>query len=90
VSYHSYWLAERRDALYSAAGSPVARVASGAASTHVGQEFDVQVSRPLFPQLLITAGYSHLFAGRFLKEASPGASYSGPFVMATYVFLAEK
>jgi hypothetical protein len=40
--------------------------------------------------LLLTAGYSHLFAGPFLKEATPGKSYSGPFVMATYVFLAEK
>ncbi len=90
VSYHSYWLAESRDALYAASGAALARVVTGAASTRVGQELDVQVSRPLFPQLLFAAGYSHLFAGPFLKEATPGASYSGPFVMVTYVFLAEK
>jgi len=90
VNYHTYWLAERRDALYSASGASIARVAAGAASTRVGQELDVQVSRALFAQLSLTAGYSHLFAGPFLKQASPGASYSGPFVMATYVFLAEK
>jgi len=90
VNYHSYWLAERRDALYAASGAPIARVAAGAASSRVGQEIDVQISRPLFPQLAFTAGYSHLLAGPFLKEATPGKSYSGPFAMVTYVFLAEK
>jgi len=90
VSYHSYWLAESRDALYAASGVAIARVAGGAASTRVGQEIDVQVSRPLTPQLALAGGYSHLIAGPFLKEATPGKSYSGPFVMLTYVFLAEK
>jgi alginate export protein len=90
VSYHSYWLAQSRDALYAASGAPLARIPAGAASTRVGQEVDVQVSRPLTPQLAVSAGYSHLFAGPFLKQATPGKSYSGPFVMATYVFLAEK
>jgi hypothetical protein len=90
VSYHSYWLAESRDALYAASGAALARVIGGAASTRVGQELDVQVSRPLTPQLALAGGYSHLFAGPFLKEATPGKSYSGPFVMLTYVFLAEK
>jgi Alginate export len=90
VNYHSYWLAERRDALYAASGAPLARVPGGAASARVGQEIDVQVSRPLTPQLALAAGYSHLVAGPFLEQATPGESYSGPFVMITYVFLAEK
>ena len=90
VNYHSYWLAEKRDALYAASGAPLARIAAGAASARIGQELDVQVSRPLVAQLALTAGYAHLFAGPFLKQATPGASYSGPFAMVTYVFLAEK
>jgi len=90
VNYHAYWLAEKRDALYAASGAPLARVAAGAESARVGQELDLQVTRPLFPQLLVTAGYAQLFAGPFLKQATPGASYSGPFAMVTYVFLAEK
>ena len=89
-NYHSYWLAEKRDALYAASGAPLARVVTGADSARVGHEIDVQVARPLFPQLALTAGYAHLFAGPFLKQATPGASYSGPFAMVTYVFLAEK
>jgi len=90
VNYHSYWLAERRDALYGASGAPQARVPGGAASSRVGQEIDVQVARPLTAQLALLAGYSHLVPGPFLKEATPGATYSGPFVMITYVFLSEK
>ena len=89
-NYHSYWLAEKRDALYAASGAQLARVSAGAASARVGHEIDIQVSRPLFPQLALTAGYAHLFAGPFLEQATPGASYSGPFAMVTYVFLAEK
>jgi hypothetical protein len=90
VNVHSYRLAEHRDALYAASGAPLARVPAGAASTRVGEEIDVQVARPLNAQLAFAAGYAHMFAGPFLKEATPGASYSGPFVMITYVFLAEK
>jgi hypothetical protein len=90
VNYHSYWLAEKRDALYAASGAALARVPGGAASRRVGHEIDVQVARPLTPHLALTAGYSHLVAGPFLKQATPGESYRGPFVMATYVFLADK
>jgi hypothetical protein len=90
ASYHSYWLAEARDALYAASGAPIARVIGGAASRRVGQEIDVQVSRPLAPYLALAAGYSHILAGPFLEQATPGKSYSGPFVMVTYVFLADK
>jgi len=90
TSVHSWWLAEKTDSLYAASGTSLARIATGAASAHVGEEFDVQVSRPLTPQLQLAAGYAHIIPGAFLQEATPGASYSFPFVMATYVFLADK
>jgi hypothetical protein len=90
ANYHSWWLNEKRDGLYNAVGALVARVAAGAASSHVGHEIDVQASRAITPQLQLAAGYAHIFTGRFLKEATPGASYSYPYIMATYVFLAEK
>jgi hypothetical protein len=31
-----------------------------------------------------------MFTGAFLEQATPGASYSAPYVMVTYVFLADK
>jgi hypothetical protein len=90
TNYHSWWLAEERDALYNVASVPIARIITGAANSHVGQEIDVQVSKALFPQLQVAAGYAHIFTGAFLKEATPGASYSHPYIQATYVFLADK
>lgn len=90
VNYHSWWLTEKRDGLYNAGGSLVARVPGGAAASHVGQEFDIQATRAITPQLQLAAGYAHIAPGAFLREATPGASYSQPYVMATYVFLAER
>jgi len=90
ANYHSWWVAEKRDGIYTAIGAPLARVPAGATSRHVGQELDAQVSRALMPQLQLAAGYAHIFTGGFLKQATPGASYSYPYVMATYVFLAER
>ena len=90
TNYHSWWLAERTDAIYNAGSAVLARVATGAADRHVGQEIDVQVSRALTPQIQVAAGYAHIVPGAFLKDATPGASYSHPYVMLTYVFLAER
>jgi hypothetical protein len=90
LNYHSWWLAEKTDGLYASSGTQIARVPGGAASSHVGQEIDVQVTRPLTQQLQVAAGYAHMFTGAFLKQATPGASYSYPYVMVTYVFLADK
>lgn len=90
VNYHSWWLAEAKDAVYNIGNAALGRIATGAADRHVGQEIDVQVSRALTPQLQAAAGYAHIFPGAFLKAATPGASYSHPYVMLTYVFLAEK
>jgi hypothetical protein len=90
LNYHSWWLAERADGLYAASGALLARVAGGAADSHVGQEVDVQIARALTPQIQLAGGYAHIFTGAFLKQATPGASFSHPYVMVTYVFLAER
>ena len=90
VNYHSWWLAEAKDAVYNIGNAALGRITTGAADRHVGQEIDVQVTRALMPQLQAAAGYAHIVPGAFLKAATPGASYSHPYVMLTYVFLAEK
>ncbi len=90
ASYHTWWLADPHDGLYLANGSLLARVADGRAPRHVGQEIDLQVAHPLTPQLQLAGGYAYIVPGAFLDAATPGASYSTPFVMLTYVFLAEK
>lgn len=90
ANYHSWWLMDSHDALYAAGGAAIAKIATGATDTHVGQELDAQVSRPITPQLTLTGGIAHIFPGGFLKQATPGASYTAPYLMATYVFLADK
>jgi hypothetical protein len=90
TNYHSWWVNETRDAVYTAGGAPLARVPTGALHSHVGQEIDVQVTHALAPSLQIAGGYAHIFPGGFLQEATPGASYHYPYVMVTYAFLAEK
>jgi hypothetical protein len=90
VNVHAWWLAERKDGLYTAGSALLARVPAGATSRHVGEELDLQLTRAVTPQLQLAFGYAHIFTGAFLKSATPGASYSHAYVMATYAFLAEK
>jgi hypothetical protein len=71
VNYHTWWLDSRTDALYAANGAPIARVPGGAASSRVGQEIDLLVSRALTPQLALAGGWAYLMPGAFLKQASP-------------------
>jgi hypothetical protein len=90
ANYHSWWLAETRDAVYTVGNAVLARAASGDVDAHVGQEIDVQVTRALTPQVALAAGWAHVVPGAFLDAVTPGASYSHPYVMVTYVFLAER
>ncbi len=85
--YHSFWLASSRDALYNAGGAVVARIPGGTADRHVGQELDVQATFTPSPRIQVHGGYSHLFTGAFLKAATPGESYSGPYIMVTTMLL---
>lgn len=89
-SYHSWWLAETHDGLYNAGGAMLARIAGGAAGRHIGHELDAQAVVSLSPQIQLSGGYAYIVPGEFLKQATPGASYHAPYVMVTYVLLAEQ
>jgi hypothetical protein len=84
--YHSWWLASTRDALYNAGGAAIAKVASGAAGRHVGQEASAQMTYVLNSTTSIGAGYANIFPGTFLKNATPGKQYRAPYIMLTYAF----
>jgi len=86
-SYHSFWLASAKDALYSAGGAVLARIPTGAPDRHVGQELDIQATFTPSVRMQLHGGYSHIFPGAFLKAATPGKSYSGPYVMVTTMLL---
>lgn len=90
ASLHSWWLADAHDALYNAAGNAVARVSGGSGVSRVGDEFDVQMTHALTGQVQLAAGIAHVFPSGFLDTTTPGANYTYPFVMVTYVFLASR
>jgi hypothetical protein len=84
--YLSHWLAQDSDALYAANGSAVFRIPRGAASRHIGQEFDFVFFYTLSKQYVFGLGHAHLWAGKFLREASPGANFSYPYAFVAYNF----
>lgn len=73
VQFHSFWLANRNDALYNAAGVPIRRSASGSAGSHVGEEVDVVLNFHLTKHVDLMTGYSYLWGGDFLKNTSTPA-----------------
>jgi hypothetical protein len=86
ADYHSFWLAEKRDGLYDAAGNLVARIPTGAPDSHVAQEADIQATYALSRQVSLGAGYGHWFPGAFWKAATPGASRDFVYSYFTYKF----
>ena len=84
--YSSWWLASSHDALYSAAGTAVARVADGSPGRHVGQELDAQAVYSLSNSMQVGGGFAHVFPGEFLKRATPGKAYNSPYLSLNYLF----
>jgi len=84
--YNSYWLADAHDALYSGGGATLARSATGAAGTFVGQEIDLIVSGKIPQGVGLSAGLGRFVPGTFLKNTTPGRTYTYPYVMVTYDF----
>ena len=70
LQYHSFWLADKHDSLYNAAGNASRRDASGAAGNRVGNEVDTVVNFHLTPRSDLLVGYSQLFGGNFLNATS--------------------
>ena len=86
LDYHSFWLAKRRDGLYSAGGALTARIATGAKSNHVAQEINLRTNYSLRPGLALEVGYGRWLPGGFWKEATMGAKLSFSYMMLTYKF----
>lgn len=78
--YHLFYLDRARDALYNASGNPIRISPTGAAGTYVGQEVDFLVQILVNPRADILIGYSHFFAGSFVKATNPpGVSGNADF-----------
>lgn len=86
LDYSDFWLAQRRDGLYDAAGNLVARISTGAPSRHVARELDVQASFAIANGTTFGIGYGRWFPGDFWKTATPGAARDFVYTSLTYRF----
>jgi len=69
--WHMFHLAEARDALYNAAGAPIRLDPTGASGTDVGQELDLTLTYAFNARMSLLVGYSHFWAGDFVKVTNP-------------------
>ena len=72
--YHRFYLANKRDYLYNAAGAGTIRDITGQSGRHVGDEIDFTINFHLSRHQDVLLGYSKLFTGEFLKSTRPGVS----------------
>jgi len=85
--YHVFHLAQARDALYNAAGTPIRISPSGAAGTYVGQELDLLCQIVVNPRADVVFGYSHFFSGSFVKATNPpGVSGNADFYYSQWTW----
>ncbi len=81
INYHSWWRASLRDGLYNAGGVRTVASTDPADGRHIGQEIDFQAFFSPTPTITIGGGVGHVFPGEFLKNATPGASYTFPYIL---------
>lgn len=86
LSYHAYWLATTNDAWYRANGVTTVRPITPGASSFAGTEIDAKATWTVCKNLGLEAGYSHFFAGTYLKDTGAHDDADFGYVMATVNF----
>lgn len=82
--YNDWWLANAADGFYNASGAIVARDPSGLSGTHIGREYDAQISHRLNRHLELGAGLGYIRSGEFLIRTNHSRAYTYPYVMLNY------
>ena len=78
-------LASRYDSVYDNTGAVLVKVPKGGArSTDIGKEGDLYGTYDVNSRLQIGAGFGHLVAGLFLRQADPGETSSYPYASTDY------
>ena len=84
AAYNSFWLANRRDGIYS--GGKVTIASNGSQGNHIGQEADVQAQWNPGRYTLVDLAFGHIFPGEFLRNAGRGSAYNCLFLGVTQRF----
>ncbi len=86
LDYHLFWLAETTDAWYRANGVATVRPVVPGADSFVGSELDFTVTWKPEKWLSFQAGYSHFFAGDYLKASGAADDADFGYVQASIDF----
>jgi hypothetical protein len=89
VDYNAFWLADTNDSWYRANGITTVRplnATSRAASDYCGSEVDFIVTWNPCKSVQIQGGYSHFFAGDYLKGTGFASDADFGYVQATITF----
>jgi hypothetical protein len=79
-----FWLATKNDAVYANSGAIGIAAHPGASSSHLGTELDLIAEFKQNRHVTYGFGFSHLFTGEYLDEATHGKDYNYPFAYLTY------
>lgn len=80
------WLASKNDALYNSSGGISVAAHPAATSLHVGTELELIAEVKQNEHITYGFGLGHVFAGKFLNEATKGKDFNYPFAYVTYIF----
>lgn len=84
AAYNSFWLANRRDGIYS--GGKVIIASSGTIGNHIGQEGDLQAQWSPALHTAVDAAFGRIFPGEFLRGAGRDSAYTCFFLSVTQRF----
>ena len=83
---HVFWLASNEDAWYRANGTTRVRPINPNADSYIGSELDFNVTWKPLKQLAFQAGYSHFWAGDYLKATGRSDDADFGYVQSTVEF----
>ena len=89
AEYHAFWLANTNDVWYRANGVTAVRPMNSAArnaDNYAGSEVDVTAQWNVTKNFAIEAGYSHFFAGTYLKDTGAHDDADFGYLQAALTF----
>ncbi len=86
VDYRMYWLADTADAWYRANGTTMVRPITPSASDFAGSEVDLTLTYTPKKWLSFQLGYSHFFAGNYLKDTGAHSDADFAYSQVTIKF----
>jgi hypothetical protein len=81
LTFHSFWLHESEDFLYTAGGGGFLRDASGRGGREVGQEIDISLEWIIDEYSSVWLAYAHFFHGPYVSDVVDGADQPSIFLV---------